>query len=203
VTIRRGEPWGEPTQSPPGLHIVNTDAELRQWVIRHRAAGEPVPPVGLAGGDLARSIGGGHPERFPGIVTRAPVDLLRVTSGDQVTWAAAHLVGFTAWWHGEAFLAMNAQYRGRWDVAPRSHPNDGKVDVVQIDPAMPWRQRLAASKRARTGTHLPHPMLQARQVAAVELRLGRRLPLWADGQRWIVTDHVDVTVEPDALDVYV
>ena len=27
-------------------------------------------------------------------------------------------------------MAMNAQFLGPYDVAPRSHPNDGKLDVV-------------------------------------------------------------------------
>jgi hypothetical protein len=203
VTIRRGEQWGEAVESPPDLALLSSDAALRRWVVRAREDNRPVPPVGLTGGDLAHSIGGGHPSRFPGVVTRACVDIVRVEAAGHTTWVVAHLVGFRAWWRGEAVLVMNAQYRGDWDVAPRSHPNDGKADIIRVDPAMPWRQRRAAAKRARTGTHLPHPQLDVRQTGQAELRFVAPLPLWADGERWTVADRATITVETDALDLYV
>ncbi len=35
---------------------------------------------------------------------------------------------------------MNAQFLGRWDVAPRGHPNDGRLDVLDAD--LPLDERL-------------------------------------------------------------
>jgi hypothetical protein len=201
VTIQRGQPWGEQVQSPPDLQIVATDQQLREWVLWHRSRDLPLRPAGLAGGDLGRTVGVSA-ERFPGVVNRMPVDLLRVEAAGQRTWAVAHVVGFRAWWRGEAFLAMNAEFRGPFDVAPRAHPNDGKVDVLRVAATMPWRQRLSARRRALSGAHLPHPDLTTTQSADVRLRFAERLPLWVDGARWVVSDEVHIVVEADALTVY-
>lgn len=194
-------PWGEPAEAPTDLAIAATDGEARELVVAQRTDGAELRPLGLGGGDMARTMGGGR-GRFPGVVTKAPIDLLRVEANDRVTWAVAHVVARRSWWRGEVVLLMNAQFLGRHDVAPRSHPNDGKVDVVRAAADMSWRARRAAARRARTGTHLPHPQLSARQVSECSLTFERPLTVWVDGQRWGRATEIRVTVEPDALVVY-
>ncbi|CAN5471755.1 hypothetical protein BH10ACT2_BH10ACT2_11560 [soil metagenome] len=201
MTIKKGEPWGEAVPSPDDLRVVPTDRDAREFVVGQRERGSSLRPVGLAGGDLARTLGGGN-DRFPGTVTRAPVDLLRIATGEKVTWAVAHVVARRSWLRGEVLFAMNAQFLGRYDVAPRSHPNDGKVDVVQVAAAMPWRARLAARRRALTGTHLPHPQLTSLQLAEYSVAFTRPSIIWVDGVRWATATEVRITVEPDALLVY-
>ena len=154
MTIRRGEPWGEPAQSPDLLRVVPSDAAAREWVIALVDTDRTLHPVGLGGGDMARTLGGGAPGRFPGVVTKAPIDLLRITAGSATTWAVSHVVGRRSWLRGDVVFAMNAQFLGPFDVAPRSHPNDGKVDTLSVNAAMGWRERLQAKGRARTGTHV-------------------------------------------------
>lgn len=201
MTIRRGEQWGEVVQSPSQLRVVPHDRDAREWVLSHRERDRPLQPVGLGGGDLARTLGGGT-GRFPGVVMTAPVDLLRVEAEGRTTWAVAHVVARRSWWLGDVWLAMNAQFLGEYDVAPRSHPNDGKVDTVHVLPAMSVRSRLQARKRARTGTHLPHPQLVALQSPSVTATFERPLVVWVDGVRWGTTQTLTVTCEPDALQVY-
>ena len=203
MTIRRNQPWGEHVQSPPNLHVVPTDRAAREWVTAQRSSARALQPVGLGGGDLARTIGGGHGGRFPGHVMMAPVDVLRVEADDgRVTWAVAHVVARRSWWRGEVYFAMNAQFLGDYDVAPRSHPNDGKVDTLLVQPAMSLRDRVQAHRRARTGTHAPHPHLTTTQAAAHSVRFARPLVVWVDGVRWGAAASLSVTVEPDALMVY-
>ena len=206
MTIRKGEQWGETVESPSDLHVAPDDAAAREWVVRHRTAAHDVgqhgTQLGLGAGDLARTMGGGRPGRFPGTVTRACVDLLRVTAGDDTTWAVAHVVARRSWWTGEVLLAMNAQFLGPYDVAPRSHPNDGRVDVVRVDSAMSWRARAHARSRARTGSHLPHPQLHATSGPTHRAEFSRPLVVWVDGVRWRTASTIDITVEPDALFVY-
>ncbi len=205
MVIRRGEPWGEAVPSPPDLHLAGSDAEASAWVALHLQRGEPVPSFGVAAGDLARTMGGGTPERFPGTVTQAPVDVLRVDAGGGTTWAVAHVVARGRAWRGEARWAMNAQYIGSLDLAPRSHPNDGRMDVLVMSAQMPWRARLVARRRARTGTHLPHPDLATTQTATATWALPGRSSLWVDGVRWLTAPanglDVVITVVPDALTV--
>ncbi|HNJ97707.1 MAG TPA: hypothetical protein PLV13_06260 [Ilumatobacteraceae bacterium] len=202
MTIRKGEPWGEAVESPASLLIADTDQAAQVWVVAARTVDSPLPSIGFAGGDLARTMGGGAPGRFPGTVTKAPVDLVRVEADGAVTWAIAHVVARRRWWRGEVWMAMNAQFFGRYDVAPRAHPNDGKLDLLQVARTMPVRTRLQARARARTGTHLPHPQLATRRVAAATLEFDRPLDLWVDGAQWRRADRVQLTVEPDALTAY-
>ncbi len=98
---------------------------------------------------------------------------------------------------------MTAQFLRRLDVVPRGHPNDGKLDLLRVDPAMPARVRWQAARRARTGTHLPHPQLAVSQPTAVELTFARPLHLWVDGRRWHTAAAVRLTVEPDAYAAHV
>ena len=100
MTIRKGEPWGEAVESPASLLIADTDQAAQVWVVAARAVDSPLPSIGFAGGDLARTMGGGAPGRFPGTVTKAPVDLVRVEADGAVTWAIAHVVARRRWWRG-------------------------------------------------------------------------------------------------------
>jgi hypothetical protein len=132
------------------------------------------------------------------------VDVLRVVvDGGPPTWAVAHVVARRSWWHGEVVMAMNAQFFGNYDIVPRSHPNDGGVDVLSVDTAMSPRQRWQARSRARTGVHLPHPLLAASSAGDVLFRFRRPLNVWVDGQRIGRAGTLHVLVEPDALTLYV
>ena len=204
MTIRKGESWGEVRRPPDGLRIVTDDSALHDWINRHRLAGEPIREVGIGGGDLARSAGGGRPGRFDGEVLAAPFDVVRVTADDgREIWSCSHIVARRSWWRGEVAFAMTAQFLGDYDVAPRSHPNDGKADILRVAATMPLRVRIAARRRARTGTHLPHPQLSFTQTAATTLTFDRPLVVRVDGRRWGTARELQLTVEPDAYTGYV
>ncbi len=100
-------------------------------------------------------------------------------------------------------MVMNAQFFGPYDVAPRSHPNDGRLDIVRVDPAMGPRERLQARRRARTGTQLPHPQISTRSVADAEFDFTGQMVIWIDGVRCGTAHHLSVMIEPDAFVAYV
>ncbi|MFT3854678.1 MAG: hypothetical protein QM733_18370 [Ilumatobacteraceae bacterium] len=203
MTIRRGEAWGEAVAVPPGLTVVRSDGELHDIVERWRRGDGELPAIGLGGGDLARTAAGGSADQFTAGATRLTLDLVRVEAGGETTWSVAHVVCRRSWWRGEVVLATTAQYLDGRDVAPRSHPNDGRVDVLRVDGAMPARVRWQAMRRSRTGTHVPHPQLAISQPRSVELTVPRPLHLWVDGRRWRTASSVVLTVEPDAYVAYV
>lgn len=210
MTIRRGEPWGEPMAAPLTAPVAHDDAAAAQVISAALSAGDGLPEVVIAGGDLARTMGGGTEDRVqPGAtLVRAPVDLIRVTTPDgRSGFALAHVVVRTgrsaaSWWRGGVVLAMNAQYLGPYDVAPRSHPNDGRIDVVRVEASMRVRQRLSARRRAITGSHLPHPGLRVEAVHSVDVSLGGDMHVWLDGQWWGRTPSVTLAAVADAAVVY-
>src|SRR3546814_10527940 len=61
---------------PHGV-VVRSDAEARAIVTAARRAGEPIPPLGLLGGDLCRTLGGSgdEPRLRSETATRLTVDI--------------------------------------------------------------------------------------------------------------------------------
>jgi diacylglycerol kinase family enzyme len=199
MTIRKGEPWGEPGPLPRDGVIVRSDHEARAVVTAARRANEPIPPLGLLGGDLCRTLGGtGDAARLrSAAAVRVPVDLGAVLLDGHLHWFVAHLVARRSWWRGRVVVAMNAQYLGRWDVAPRGHPDDGRLEVLDAD--LPLDERLQVRARLRTGTHLPHPRIDVQHTSALQVDLARPTPVHLDGDEVGTARALSIRVEPDAL----
>jgi diacylglycerol kinase family enzyme len=94
-------------------------------------------------------------------------------------------------------LIANAEFRGKWDVAPRAHPGDGLLDVIEMSATMSSRARLQAWKRVRLGTHLPHPDLRSRQIAVAAWTFSNPQRIWVDGKFWHKATEVQVQVLPE------
>ena len=203
MTIRKGDRWGVPGPLPADGVVVRTDAEARDAVTCARRAHEPLPTLGLLGGDLARTCGAtGDEARLRGPDAQTlPVDLGEVLIDGALHFFVAHLVARRSWWRGRVVALMNAQYLGPWDVAPRSHPNDGRLDLLDAD--LPLGDRLAARSRLPTGTHVPHPGISERRVKAVQLDLAPGTAVWLDGVRLGPARTLSARTVPDALHVVV
>ena len=125
---------------------------------------------------------------------------LDTTSG--ALQAAAHIrVGYFLL--GECHLLCNvAMFRGR-RVFQKSHPNDGKIEVLTIERDMKLRQRLLAIMRVRKGSHLPHPHLKIWQTTAEVIHFQRPLPIFIDGVKVTTSDTLRISVIPDAINIYI
>lgn len=203
MTIEKGELWGIPGPLPSDGIEVRSDAEARRLVERTRRDGSVIPALGLLGGDLCRTVGGrGDADRLrsAGAMT-LPADLGSVLIDGKLHWFVAHLVCRWPFWTGRTVAVMNAQWIGAWDVAPRSHPNDGLLDVFDV--RMGLGDRLKARRRLATGTHVPHPAIAEARVAAVQFEFDRPTPVWLDGERVGRARTISARIEPDALQLVV
>jgi hypothetical protein len=201
MTIEKFEDWGESGPLSNLGVVVNADAGARRAVTGARRLGIAVPELGLVGGDLWRTLGaprGGEERLRTDEARRLPVDLGSVLIDGVTHWFTAHLVARHSWWRGPILAVMNAQFRGRWNVAPKGHPNDGRLDVLEV--SMGAGERLKARSRLRSGGHVPHPGIRERRVTAAQFDLPPNTRVWLDGVA-VTRDAraLSVRVEPDAL----
>jgi YegS C-terminal NAD kinase beta sandwich-like domain len=190
VVIEKGKNWGTPGVLPPGAPVARSNTELRTLV------SEGARVIGVTGGDLCRTLNGSG-----SLSIVFPIDLCRVTAPGVDELFVAHGVARNGWLRGPITAVMNAQFIGSWDVAPRSHPNDGVVDVLEI--SMGLGDRLKARKRLASGTHVPHPLIAQRRMSSAEFHLNRSTKIWLDGELVTTLTDFTITVEPDALTIVI
>lgn len=203
MTISKGQAWGAPGTLPADGVVVRSDLEVRRLVTAARRRSAPPPVLGLLGGDLARTCGatGDEARLRSATAMTLPCDLGEVLIDGRLELFVAHLVVRRSWWRGPVVAAMNAEFLGRWDVAPRAHPNDGVLDVFEAD--LPLGDRWKARNRLPLGTHVPHPGIRERRLAAVQLDVAPGHRVWLDGECLGPARHLSIRVRADALTVVV
>lgn len=198
MTVRRGEEWGERVDRPAGLVVAASDAELAALVGSGSSS-----PLTVATGDVRRTLGAATDGST---VQRIALDVLRVEADGVGMCAVAHVVARRSWWRGRIVGVFNVEHVGNWDVAPRGHPNDGRAEILEVEPAMSWRARCQAWRRLPSGTHLPHPAILVRALtpgAAVTWEFSPALTLYVDGRRHGSVRRLAVTIDPDAYVLHV
>jgi len=198
MPIAKGSPYGEPGDLPAGGVVVRSDAEAAAALQAARSERRPFPALGLLGGDLCRTLGGGGGPELQGV--RFPVDLGEVLLDGRLHLFVAHLV-VRNWLWTRAFVAMNAQWLGQWNLGPRAHPNDGFLDTYDVH--LTPNQLLPVRSRLHHGAHLPHPGIKERRTAALQVELKLPLTVRLDGTAVGKAKVISVRVEPDALTVVI
>ncbi len=190
MVIEKGGTYGRPGPVPAQLPRWGSDRELAAHIAEAGTA-----PCTAVGGDVLATLGGGA---RPGVAPLAyPLDVLEVRLDDGPTvLAVAHVIARRRFWHGECAVAMNAAWRNDWYLGPRSHPNDGLVDVTIG--ALSVQQRYLALRRVRTGSHLPHPKLKVTRTAHWKHTFRSPVGVWIDGRRHGSARHIEIEVRPDA-----
>jgi hypothetical protein len=196
--IAKGQPWGEPGELPAGGVIVGSDAEAAEALRAARKERRPFPAIGLLGGDLCRTLGGGGSQELHGV--RFTVDLGEALLDGRLHLFVAHLVARNRLWT-RAFVAMNAQWLGRWNLGPRAHPNDGLLDTY--DAHLPLGQLLPVRSRLHHGAHLPHPNIRERRTGALQVELEHPLTVRIDDTNVGSAKVISVRSEADALTVVI
>lgn len=162
-------------------------------------------PTAVASGDMFRTVGA-RPIADRRELLALPIDLMtvRVDEGDPVVGVAHVLARLPfrrgGWWRGQVLAVMNAEFVGRFEVAPRGHPNDGRVETFLAASDMSVRQRWEVRQRLPSARHLPHPQIATRPVRSREWTFETALDVIVDntivgrGSRLSVEVIADATV---------
>lgn len=204
MTIQKGQPWGVPIRVPLETRDIASDSDF--------AHGSQADIHVVTAGDVFCALGEPRSPIVGEERTVVRIDALRCTvstSHRDVVLLAASSVTVGRWrtlpWRHQRFLCVTNPgiYQGR-NIAPRAHPNDGYLDVVSIEAAMPWRQRFVSHQRAVSGNHLPHPHIAVTRDTTAEFKrhqVGERLRV--DEQRIDDWHRIVVEVLPDYWQVIV
>lgn len=200
MTIKKGEDWGHRAALPAGAPVVDSDAALAALWSESR----PDLVVGLLGGDLHRTVGGRGTEADlrTGERTTLPIDvgLVELDDGRMLPFVG-HLIRRRRFWSGTTIAVMNASFVGEWNVAPRGHPNDGRLDLVEA--SLSFADRRKARSRLPAGSHVPHPDISIRRLRNGEFDVGPAERLLIDGREIAVSGPVRWSVVPDAMSIVI
>jgi hypothetical protein len=191
--ISRGQPWGIPADMSDDVLVVENNQVLSNADRTRR--------IVLTGGDIARSLGNPVVPVVGSACTEVAIDamLCDITTTDSrsIHAVAASSIVVGSYWRGRHLIVSNAGWIGDSNVAPRAHPNDGKVEILTITSHMSLRQRILARRRMQTGTHLPHPDLSSMQIATQSIVRQNEERLMIDGRKIDNWASISITVEPD------
>jgi len=192
MTIQKFEVWGTRVVAPSIIETSRSDQAVALVL--------GSSPQCVSGGELWKCLG--EPELVtPGqwchmVEIDALACVITTSKGVTQCRAASHIQIGTWLGVGRFIVLSNTSFLGCRRIAPRAHPSDGVVDVIELPAGMSWRQRLLARKRSLQGIHIPHPAIRTSQVASARFsRLRRRERLVIDGRRIKQWDSIALTVE--------
>lgn len=195
------EQWGKPGVMPPDGLVVNGNEELQEIIESCRRSNNEIPTIGLAGGDLWRTLGGkSHHDRLrKGDAQLFSVDLGAALIDGHIHWFASHLIVRTRIWAGRTWIVANTSHYGNWNIAPRAHPGDGLLDILDLN--LGFSDRLKARSRVQAGNHVPHPDIRYQRRPAAQIEMKKETDVWIDGKKIKKASQISVRIEPDGLRV--
>ena len=189
MPIEKGQEWGSAGALPADAPAAENDAAFARLLV------EGATHVRPTGGDLARTLGVSEASLRREAAMLLPIDALTVIlDGEQHRCIANVVIGAA---NRPRIVLANAAFVGSWNVAPRAHPGDGKVDVVTFE--LGFVDWVKARKRLPTGSHVPHPDIKARAMPEWDTTFDRPVALRIDGVGGYRARHIEVHVNPDAV----
>ena len=207
MTIRKGANWGQQIARPDNLVYCNDDTAASILITNNLLKSLELPKIAIRNSNLARVLGIDGAKDTPDTTTKVlstlfdliRVDCVTVKGTPATVFGLGYALLRNSWWHGEIVAVLNESFIGDWDCAPRAHPNDGKLDVVIVSSEMKRSQRLRASRRVRSGTHVPHPDITIARQTYFEATISAPRMLVVDGRRISTVKACKFTVIPDAV----
>ncbi len=213
MTIRKGAAWGRPGRLDDTRALWFDDASAARAF--HSELPDRFRMAIAPGADMATTLGVTAGAQQEAVLagdeaTVVPIDLgiARLDGGPPRPFLAhcvAHRgrrrLSTTRPWRGRFVVVMNAAWHGDWYLAPKGHPNDGRLDLTDGSiPAREWRE---FAKRAATGSHLPHPDLSTFQVKTWSTDFDKPTFVWTDGVRMGWCRRLEIEVVADAGEIVI
>lgn len=205
MVIRRGQDWGSQGRPAPSVPVALSDSQASRLIA------EGIEELILVEGDMARTLGATD-IRTPRSHVCYPIDVVwfiaRDSEGnDSRHVALSHVMVCNAAtkggiFRGSVMVVCNSQYVHRLDLAPRGHPNDGMIEVLEFASQLSLRQRLQVFSRARNGSHMPHPLIRSRQIPQ-RISVAVRGVVRIDGVRIGERTILEIGVTSDAVRVWI
>jgi diacylglycerol kinase family enzyme len=98
-------------------------------------------------------------------------------------------------------IVANGQYLRGFDVVPRGHPGDGRLEIHVYSLAA--RERAPMQHRLTAGRHLPHPHITETSGRRVTVRSDKPVPWEADGRPRGETTEATLGLVPQVVHVIV
>ena len=193
--VNRSEDWGALGLVPADAWTATSNADLLELLGDLKSDSV----IALTGGDLCRTLGGRGRALPGGEGTLVDIDVGEALVDGRLYRFAAHVVVRPSRHPGRWWVAANAAHRGRWNVAPRAHPGDGLLDV--LDASLSLGDVVAAWRRLGSGVHVPHPEIRQERAAATQMSFGGSSRAWLDGRPIGRVDKLSLRVQSGALRV--
>ena len=216
MTISKHGLYGTPVSRPTTLHVLQSDLEIAQ----HYISGDTATTCTVTQGSIAQSLGissGRIQDPEPNQqMTLVNIDLLQIdyrtttslnanANAKSSTTSRIVVAGTIAIQHrtllSTCLILSNSGLLRSRDVLPRAHPNDGFVDVLEVDPKISIRQRAIAWRRSAIGSHLPHPSFRVSRSIDFQWS-GSPAHMIADGVTYKGVVWLQCTVLADAMKLY-
>ena len=216
MTISKHGLYGTPVSRPTTLHVLQSDLEIAQ----HYISGDTATTCTVTQGSIAQALGissGRIQDPEPNQqMTLVNIDLLQIdyrtttslnanANAKSSTTSRIVVAGTIAIQHrtllSTCLILSNSGLLRSRDVLPRAHPNDGFVDVLEVDPKISIRQRAIAWRRSATGSHLPHPSFRVSRSIDFQWS-GSPAHMIADGVTYKGVVWLQCTVLADAMKLY-
>jgi hypothetical protein len=216
MTISKHGLYGTPVSRPTTLHVLQSDLEIAQ----HYISGDTATTCTVTQGSIAQSLGissGRIQDPDPNQqMTLVDIDLLQIdyrtttslnanANAKSSTTSRIVVAGSIAIQHrtllSTCLILSNSGLLRSRDVLPRAHPNDGFVDVLEVDPKISIRQRAIAWRRSAIGSHLPHPSFRVSRSIDFQWS-GSPAHMIADGVTYKGVVWLQCTVLADAMKLY-
>jgi hypothetical protein len=205
MTIEKGKPWGSEILVPDSVLSIQDDYELARIQQSSLCV--------MTGGDLWRALGEPITKTVGNSATAVEVDAFEITiifQGHRKVVIASSSVEIGSWVprslrKAHRYVALtNSGILSGCNIAPRAHPNDGYIHVMTVEASMPLMQRVMSRRRAKTGSHIPHPNISVSRINPFEaIRESRNETLRIDGRTIREWDSLTVRVLPDYWNVII